>query len=493
MAEAKAKSKKEKQQQAPRSKKQRSNSRSVRLTSIGKPQENDVVYGRGGLANHHSGNKRYRKLIQDEKRSYLRCPDRKAKTNYAMNIVHQWRKKSHGRFLQKDENTGLWNDVGDQKARQKTSQLLREGAPELWKQMQVDDTAVVSKKKGNSSEGPKSNPPQTVVAPARKKERCRRAPRTELRSIRAKKRPQLSSELSAKKRKIKVENCEGSPPTQADTRAGNEGDDDDRDVKVAAVKSSLFWVCSFCSSPNLIPDRKQHCPICDSDKDTSNFNDKLKQESEQAKPPEEGKKPSIKIPSSVKAQVPSQSAEKADPCPSELAVRPPSQDDNIIVRNVSDLYNIYTAPDGELLLPFDMSESSAHQYQNKQCNPLFPLVPQLSSLPPLRNPASRASTFSGGSIDPFLISAPDELPPPLLDPTEEQLPTLELNALDTSTFQDPKEEEFSKLNSTTPDTNTDASTSLLDPKEDDFGTLNSTTPDTNTVFGDSSYCLDMYD
>lgn len=34
-----------------------------------------------------------------------------------------------GRFLQKDGKTGLWNDIGDGRAREKTSQALREGAP----------------------------------------------------------------------------------------------------------------------------------------------------------------------------------------------------------------------------------------------------------------------------------------------------------------------------------------------------------------------------
>lgn len=40
-----------------------------------------------------------------------------------------------GRFLQRDELTGLWYDIGDQKAREKTSQALREGAPEIRKSL----------------------------------------------------------------------------------------------------------------------------------------------------------------------------------------------------------------------------------------------------------------------------------------------------------------------------------------------------------------------
>ena len=40
-----------------------------------------------------------------------------------------------GRFLQKDEKSGLWYDIGDQKAREKTSQALREGAPEIRREI----------------------------------------------------------------------------------------------------------------------------------------------------------------------------------------------------------------------------------------------------------------------------------------------------------------------------------------------------------------------
>jgi hypothetical protein len=48
-------------------------------------------------------------------------------------IVSAWRDQNPpGRFLIKDElNTGLWNDVGDQKAREKISQALREKGPEF--------------------------------------------------------------------------------------------------------------------------------------------------------------------------------------------------------------------------------------------------------------------------------------------------------------------------------------------------------------------------
>lgn len=43
-----------------------------------------------------------------------------------------------GRFLEKDRNTGLWSDIGDKKAVEKTSQALRDGAANLRKQLSAD-------------------------------------------------------------------------------------------------------------------------------------------------------------------------------------------------------------------------------------------------------------------------------------------------------------------------------------------------------------------
>ena len=43
-----------------------------------------------------------------------------------------------GRFLEKDVDTGLWYDIGDKKAIEKTSQALRDGAASLRKQLSDD-------------------------------------------------------------------------------------------------------------------------------------------------------------------------------------------------------------------------------------------------------------------------------------------------------------------------------------------------------------------
>uniref|UniRef100_A0A7S3KXP0 DUF6824 domain-containing protein n=2 Tax=Amphora coffeiformis TaxID=265554 RepID=A0A7S3KXP0_9STRA len=46
--------------------------------------------------------------------------------------------KPPGRFLDKDPETGLWHDIGDRKAIEKTSQALRDGAADLRKQLSQD-------------------------------------------------------------------------------------------------------------------------------------------------------------------------------------------------------------------------------------------------------------------------------------------------------------------------------------------------------------------
>jgi len=42
-----------------------------------------------------------------------------------------------GRFLKQDPKTKLWSDIGEKKALDKTRQALREGAPELLKELET--------------------------------------------------------------------------------------------------------------------------------------------------------------------------------------------------------------------------------------------------------------------------------------------------------------------------------------------------------------------
>jgi len=106
------------------------------MAGIKEPSINDVLFGRGGGTNHHEGNKRYRKLVEKRKMDYVNSK-RLDKPLVALDIIRGWREqKPPGRFLKLDDKTGMWEDVGDKKAREKTSQALREKAPMLRKQQE---------------------------------------------------------------------------------------------------------------------------------------------------------------------------------------------------------------------------------------------------------------------------------------------------------------------------------------------------------------------
>lgn len=105
-------------------------------TGISSPGKNDVMFGRGGGTNNHIGNIRFRQLVNEHKFRYLAAP-KTEKPKIARELVGLWRKLDPpGRFLVKkcSEEKGkefLWFDVGDRKAREKTSQCLRERTPDV--------------------------------------------------------------------------------------------------------------------------------------------------------------------------------------------------------------------------------------------------------------------------------------------------------------------------------------------------------------------------
>jgi len=86
--------------------------------------DNDVLLGRGKGVARHEGNINFRKLIVDCQCDYVLAP-RPQKTGMARRIVATIR-QNNGRFLKQDKS-GKWFDVGNQKALEKTSQALREG------------------------------------------------------------------------------------------------------------------------------------------------------------------------------------------------------------------------------------------------------------------------------------------------------------------------------------------------------------------------------
>lgn len=103
----------------------------------------DVLCGRGGATNSHSGNRSFRSLVKDHQDQYLRAKKRD-KPAVASIIVDLIRDKG-GRFLRRydTDHTGQvrWVDIGDDRAREKTCQALRENAPELRRRKLVPSSS----------------------------------------------------------------------------------------------------------------------------------------------------------------------------------------------------------------------------------------------------------------------------------------------------------------------------------------------------------------
>jgi hypothetical protein len=93
--------------------------------------DNDVLSGRGGGTNVHPGNRNFRDLINLHRRAYLKAR-KNDKPAISRAIVRAIRETT-GKFLKKDDNSGLWFEIGDDAAREKTSQALRQRAPEMRK------------------------------------------------------------------------------------------------------------------------------------------------------------------------------------------------------------------------------------------------------------------------------------------------------------------------------------------------------------------------
>lgn len=107
------------------------------------PNPNDVLCGRGGNINSHRGNEQFRSFVEKRKRVYLTARFKREKRLIASSIVNEIRAMDPpGRFLARKgsmkDNSGYWYDIGDEKARDKTSQALRENAPSIRAEIETE-------------------------------------------------------------------------------------------------------------------------------------------------------------------------------------------------------------------------------------------------------------------------------------------------------------------------------------------------------------------
>eukprot|EP00573_Skeletonema_grethae_P011727 CAMPEP_0201699042 /NCGR_PEP_ID=MMETSP0578-20130828/22071_1 /ASSEMBLY_ACC=CAM_ASM_000663 /TAXON_ID=267565 /ORGANISM="Skeletonema grethea, Strain CCMP 1804" /LENGTH=698 /DNA_ID=CAMNT_0048185709 /DNA_START=103 /DNA_END=2199 /DNA_ORIENTATION=+ len=130
------------------------------------PNCNDVLSGRGGRINSHSGNVHFREMVESLKRDYLDPRTKKLeKARIAARLVATIRRLDPpGKFLKEDPNTGMWVEIGDERAWKKAGQALRESASEIRAehQAQLQAAAVDSQAKiasSNGSGGRQADPP----------------------------------------------------------------------------------------------------------------------------------------------------------------------------------------------------------------------------------------------------------------------------------------------------------------------------------------------
>lgn len=86
----------------------------------------DILCGRGAAINDHLGNRRFRALVALYREKYDRAKSGE-KGEISQLIVETLRHcDPPGRFLKREDETGLWCDIGSKQAQEKTSQAFRE-------------------------------------------------------------------------------------------------------------------------------------------------------------------------------------------------------------------------------------------------------------------------------------------------------------------------------------------------------------------------------
>jgi hypothetical protein len=85
--------------------------------------DSDVLCGRGGLSNQHPGNRRFRRIVNENKHIYQKCDDPTHKHLLIVSIVSSIRRFG-GRFLRKQGE--IWTEASHKESFMKTSQALRE-------------------------------------------------------------------------------------------------------------------------------------------------------------------------------------------------------------------------------------------------------------------------------------------------------------------------------------------------------------------------------
>lgn len=98
------------------------------------PGTNDVLIGRGKKCYQHSGNVKFRNLVAFKLDDYSAAKTKQEKSRILAAVMAEIRENSdNGGFLKNDPATGLWFEVGDFLAREKTSQAFRDALEDNYR------------------------------------------------------------------------------------------------------------------------------------------------------------------------------------------------------------------------------------------------------------------------------------------------------------------------------------------------------------------------
>jgi hypothetical protein len=128
----------------------------IAVKRIRTPHANDVLSGRGGGINSHVGNVHFRQWVHERKNDYNLAVDKTEKARVAHQIIALVQAQiPPGRFLQKDtslsssNSNSWWTELDEEKILAKTSQALREGAPQI---RAANKDVLVTKRKKRKAE-----------------------------------------------------------------------------------------------------------------------------------------------------------------------------------------------------------------------------------------------------------------------------------------------------------------------------------------------------
>jgi hypothetical protein len=127
------------------------------------PHEHDVLLGRGGGINSHEGNVQFRAWVAERKNDYNLAPSKTEKARAAREVMALVQNRfPPGRFLKRDPTCmEWWVEIDDEKMMTKTSQALREGAPQI-RALHKDELQEIRAKKSTVRRPRKPSPERTL-------------------------------------------------------------------------------------------------------------------------------------------------------------------------------------------------------------------------------------------------------------------------------------------------------------------------------------------